>query len=62
MKNREFKYIGKPVPEVNAAFLLNYQKALLSALVKDGKLSAAQCERCVTALEKNCSLLQGQHR
>jgi hypothetical protein len=55
--HREFVYIGEPVPELNkqeyAAFILQFQKAMLASLKKRGLLNHSQYERCVDKLENN---------
>lgn len=54
--HREFVYVGDPVPELNeqeyGAFLLEFQKALLSSLKKRNLLNHSQYERCIDELEK----------
>ena len=44
--HREFVYVGDPVPEINeqeyGAFLLEFQKALLSSLKKRNLLNHSQ--------------------
>lgn len=56
MKQKEFVYVGKPVPELNeqeyAAFLLNFQKSILLFLEKRELLTHSQRERCMAELEK----------
>lgn len=56
MKYREFIYVGDPIPELNerehAAFLMNIQKSILLSLEKRNLLTPAQCERCLSELEK----------
>jgi hypothetical protein len=53
LKNREFKYIGEPIPEINKKehkeFLLNFQNAMLLSLVERKLLTKDQAER-VTAM------------
>ena len=64
--DREFVYIGDPVPELNeqehAKFLLNVQKSILFSLEKRGLLTGNQRERCLTALEQQYSRSQKSKR
>lgn len=54
-KNREFVYSGDSPPKIDknnhADFVMNYQKAILLALVKRNLLTLSQYERCVEELE-----------
>lgn len=56
MKDKEFVYVGDPVPELNeqehAAFLMNIQKSILLSLEQRGLLTFSQRERCLAELEK----------
>ncbi len=56
MKHREFSCTGEAVSELDekecAAFILNFQKAVLLSLEKRKLLTASQRERCVAALDK----------
>lgn len=65
-EDREFVYIGDPVPELNeqehAKFLLNVQKSILFSLEKRGLLTGTQRERCLTALEQQYSRSQKSKR
>ncbi len=66
MKHREFIYAGELVPELNereyAAFLMNFQRAILISLKKRNLLTASQQERCVLELEKQYRLNQEKRR
>ncbi|MCI8561548.1 MAG: hypothetical protein HFH03_10585 [Dorea sp.] len=66
MKHREFIYAGEPVPELNereyAAFLMNFQRAILISLEKRNLLTTSQQERCVLELEKQYRLNQEKRR
>jgi hypothetical protein len=46
MKNRDWIYIGKPIPpidyEKNSDFILNIQKAMLASLIKRNLLTHQQ--------------------
>ena len=54
-KKREFIYVGDIIPkidkDIHADFVLNYQQAMLLALVKRNILTLSQYERCVEELE-----------
>lgn len=56
LKPREYVYVGEPIPELNkqqhAAFLMNFQKAILRSLERRNLLSHSQTERCLLELEK----------
>lgn len=60
VKHREFIYVGEPVPELDArehaAFLMNFQRAVLLSLEKRNLLTASQRERCLRELEKQYSI------
>lgn len=64
--NREFVYIGDPVPELNeqehATFLMNIQKSILLSLEKRKLLTHFQQERCLIELEKQYSKEQKSRR
>lgn len=66
MKHREFIYAGEPVPELNereyAAFLMNFQRAILISLEKRNLLTTSQQERCVLELQKQYRLNQEKRR
>ena len=66
MKHREFIYAGEPVPELDereyAAFLMNFQRAILISLEKRNLLTTSQQERCVLELEKQYRLNQEKRR
>ena len=55
-KERDFVYVGDPIPkienDIHANFLLNYQKSILNALLKKNLLTPSQCERCLEELER----------
>lgn len=55
MKCREFVFVGDPIPELteleHAAFLLQFQKSVLTSLRKRELLTQSQYERCVQELE-----------
>ncbi len=57
MKFREFVYVGESRPRItvenNAAFLRQYQMAILSSLKKRGLLDRTQYERCIEALDRD---------
>jgi len=54
-KEREFVYVGKPIPKIdpvkNADFLLQLQKSMLLSLVQKKLLNASQMERVMDELE-----------
>lgn len=56
MKDKEYVYVGEPVPELNerehALFLMNFQRSILVSLEKRRLLTASQRERCLLELEK----------
>lgn len=56
MKDKEFVYVGEPVPELNerehALFLMNFQRSILVSLEKRRLLTASQRKRCLLELEK----------
>lgn len=64
--HREFVYVGDPIPELNeqehAAFLMNIQKSILLSLEKRKLLTASQCERCLSEIEKQYSECQRKQR
>lgn len=55
MQHREFIYVGAPIPAIDktehADFIFNYQKSVLSALVKKKQLTNSQYEKCLELLE-----------
>ncbi len=57
MQFREFAYVGENRPTITmdngAAFLQQYQIAILSSLQKRGLLNRAQCERCIEELDRD---------
>ena len=54
-KKNEYVYTGEAVPKIdkqdNAGFVINYQRAILRALVKRELLTPEQCEQCIEELE-----------
>ena len=54
--HREFVYVGDPIlkidPSKQANFILQYQKAMLHALVQRKLLNASQMERVIDELER----------
>lgn len=60
MRCHEFVYVGDLVYKVteqnNAAFLLQYQTAILSSLRKRKLINQSQYERCIEELEKQYNL------
>ena len=54
-KEREFVYVGEPIPKINpiknADFLLQLQKSMLLSLAKKKLLSISQIERVMEKLE-----------
>lgn len=64
--DREFVYVGDPVPELNeqehAAFLMNIHKSILLSLEKRKLLTHSQRERCLVELEKQYSREQKSRR
>ena len=64
MAQKEYLYIGGPIPQLskkeNAAFLLNLQRALIASLKKRGLLTASQHDRCMMELERQYQM-SAQH-
>lgn len=60
VKHREFTYVGEDIPELDereyAAFLMNFQRAILLSLEKRNLLTASQRERCLPELERKYGL------
>jgi hypothetical protein len=56
MKHREFVFVGENPPVINekenAAFLFQYEKAILCSLVKRQLLTPEQKERCIEELRR----------
>ena len=54
MKQREFVYVGEPVPKIDKTihkeFLLNFQKSMLLSLVGRNLLTKNQAERVLGVL------------
>ena len=54
MKQREFVYVGEPIPKIDKAihneFLLNFQKSMLLSLVERNLLTKNQSERVLSVL------------
>ena len=60
MKQRDFVYVGDPIPKINenenSEFFLNFQKGLLQAWVERKLLTVSHKEQVYEALEKRSKL------
>jgi hypothetical protein len=56
VKNREFTYVGKPIPKIttpeNKEFVLHFQESMLLSLVKRKLLTKAQMDCVMAELKK----------
>lgn len=56
MKQKEYVYVGGPVPDLNrqeyAGFLIHLEKSVLYSLEKRALISPSQRDRCLAGIEE----------